>query len=243
MQAADPKLNLLIGMLPPTAYGRIEQDLKPVSLRAGDVLFEADSAAVIEAIYFPIDSIVSLDHFVSDRAGSGESRASVALTGGEAVVGMELFLGAQTAIHHATVRVGGSALRMPANALRAEFARGTAMQRVLLGAADALVAQVSNNSACERLHSPVQRLIRWLLLVDDRAMGRDLLLTQETLAQFLGVRRETVSMAAGRLQRAGLITYSRGNLMIADRAGLEARSCTCYRAIKARYDATLEPGD
>lgn len=241
MPAADPKRNHLIGMLPPAAYDRIEPHLESVSLRVGEVLFEPDSDAVIDAVYFPIDPIVSLDHFVSDERGSGEMTSSVALTGGEGIVGIELFLGGQTAINRAMVRIGGTALRMAADALRTEFARGTAMQRVLLGAADALVAQIASNSACERLHSPVQRLIRWLLLVDDRAMRSDLMLTQETLAQFLGVRRESVSLAAGRLQHAGLITYSRGNLMIVDRAGLEARSCACYRAIKARYDALLKP--
>lgn len=239
MPLADPKKNLLIGMLPSLAYGRIEPHLQPVSWRAGELLLKSEAA--LDTVYFPIDAIVSLDHFVGDPTSVTDPMPSVALIGNEALVGTELFLGGQTAISHATVRVGGSALRVPADALRAEFSRGTALQRVLLGATDALLAQISNNSACERVHSPVQRLIRWLLLVDDRAARRHMMLTQETLAQFLGVRRETVSVAAGRLQSDGLITYSRGHLMIVDRAGLEARSCTCYRSIKARYDALLRP--
>ncbi len=236
MASTDPKNNLLLDMLPPSALRRIEQHLETVSLRAGEVLIEPEAA--FDVVYFPVDSIVSLDNFVSDKRGSGAT-ASVALTGREGLVGIELVLGAQTAISRATVRVDGSALCMHGDALRAEFVRGTAMQRILLGAADGLVSQISNNSACERLHSPLQRLIRWLLLVDDRAARRDLMLTQGTLAQFQGVRRESISMAAGRLQRAGLITYARGNLVVIDRAGLEARSCECYRAIKARYGAIL----
>lgn len=242
MPKLEPRLNLLIGMLPPAAYERIEARLEPVSLRAGKVLFEPDPDAPIDAVYFPADAIVSFDHVVSDRADRAKLMPSVAVTGREGVVGIELFLGGQTAINRATVRVGGAALRLGVDGLRAEFARGTALQRLLLGAADALVAQIANNSACERVHGPAQRLIRWLLLVDDRALRRDLMLTQEALAQSMGVRRETVSVAAGRLQRTGLITYSRGNLMIVDRAGLQARACTCYREIKARYDAMLESG-
>ena len=238
MASTDPKNNLLIDMLPQSAFRRIEQQLETVSLRAGEVLIEPEAA--FDVVYFPVDSIVSLDNFVSDKRGSGEATASVALTGREGLVGIELVLSAQTAISRVTVRVDGSALRMHGDALRAEFVRGTAMQRILLGAADALVSQISNNSACERLHSPLQRLIRWLLLVDDRAVRRDLMLTQGTLAQLQGVRRESISLAAGRLQRAGLITYARGNLVVIDRAGLEARSCECYRAIKARYGAILK---
>ena len=237
MPHPEPRLNLLIGMLPSAAYERIEARLEPASLRAGDVLFEPD--APIDAVYFLADPIVSFDHVVSGASDRARLMPCVAMTGCEGVVGIELFLGGQFAINRATVRFGGAALLLAADALRAEFARGTALQRLLLGAADALVSQVSNNSACERLHGPTQRLIRWLLLVDDRAPQPDLMLTQETLAQFMGVRRETVSAAAGSLQRAGLISYSRGSLMIVDRAGLEARSCACYRAIKARYDAML----
>lgn len=242
MPDTEPRTNLLIGMLPSAAYERIEARLERVSLRAGEVLFEPDPDAPIDAVYFPVDAIVSFDHVVSGRASGVELMPSVAVTGAEGVVGIELFLGGQTAINRATVRVGGAALRLGADALRAEFARGTALQRLLLGAADALVAQIANNSACERVHGPTQRLTRWLLLVDDRALRSDLMLTQEALAQSMGVRRETVSVAAGRLQQAGLITYSRGNLMIVDRAGLQARSCNCYREIKARYDAMLVTG-
>ena len=239
MPDSEPRLNLLIGMLPPAAYERIEAQLEPVSLRAGKVLFEPDPDAPIDAVYFPADAIVSFDHVVSGRSDSAKLMPSVAVTGREGVIGIELFLGGQTAINRATVRVGGVALRLGVEGLRAEFARGTALQRLLLGATDALVAQIANNSACERVHGPTQRLIRWLLLVDDRALRRDLMLTQEALALSMGVRRETVSVAAGLLQRAGLISYRRGNLMLVDRTGLEARSCACYRAIKARYDAML----
>lgn len=241
MPAADAKNNLLIGMLPPSAYARIASQLEVVSVHVGDVLLAPE--ATFDAVYFPVDSLVSLDQFVNDKRGGREVTASVALTGNDGIVGIELPLGGQTAISRSTVRVSGTAFRLAGDALRAEFARGTALRRLLLGAVDALVAQIANNSACERLHSPVQRLIRWLLLVDDRAVRSDLMLTQDTLAQFLGVRRESVSLAAGRLQRAGLITYSRGDLMITDRAGLEARSCECYRAIKARHDAILKPFD
>jgi CRP-like cAMP-binding protein len=241
MALLDPRRNHLIGMLPTSAYERIAPHLEPVQLAAGDALLEPESAAAVDAAFFPLGPIVSLDQVVTDPYKPGDPMAGIALVGAEGLVGIELVLGGQSAIARATVRVSGGALRISADALRAEFARGTALQRLLLGAADALISQLANNSACERVHSPVQRLVRWLLLIDDRAERPDLMLTQEALAQFMGVRRETVSVAAGRLQRAGLITYRRGTLVIAERAALESRACACYRAIRKRYDALPNP--
>lgn len=239
MPERPPRVNLILELLPPGAYQRIAPHLEAVSLRAGQVLFSPETDAPLPAIHFLAGPIVSFDHVVGDSEHHPRLIPSVAITGREGVAGVELFLGGPTAINRATVRVGGAALRLPAEPLRAEFARGTVLQRLLLGAADALLSQIAYNSACERLHTPTQRLVRWLLLVDDRALQRELPLTQETLAQFMGLRRESASLAARQLQGAGLIRYSRGHLAILDRAGLLARSCDCYREIKARYDAML----
>ena len=242
MNEHDARANLILGMLPPGAYQRIAPHLQTVSLRAGEVLFSPETDAPLQAIHFLAGPIVSFDHVLGDSEHHARLVPSVAITGREGVAGVELFLGGQTAINRATVRVGGAALRLQADPLRHEFARGTVLQRLLLGAADALLSQIAYNSACERLHTPTQRLVRWLLLVDDRALQRELPLTQETLAQFMGLRRESVSLAARQLQGAGLIRYSRGHLAILDRDGLLARSCVCYTQIKARYDATLAAG-
>lgn len=241
MTELSARANLILEMLPPSVYQRLVPHLEAVSLRAGEVLFSPETEAPLPAIHFLAGPIVSFDHAVGDSTSAHPLKLvpSVAITGREGVAGVELFLGGRTAINRATVRVGGTALRLPAEPLRAEFARGTVLQRLLLGAADALLSQIAYNSACERLHTPTQRLIRWLLLVDDRALQRELPLTQQSLAQFMGLRRESVSLAARQLQRVGLIRYSRGHLAILDRAGLLARSCDCYREIKARYDAML----
>ena len=234
----EAKQNFLLGLLPPAIHARLEHRLIPVRLEIGDVLIEAREP--IDAVYFPIDAVVSLDQTVVDEAVEAEVTASVALVGSEGVVGFEVLLGGQTAINRATVRLAGSAWQIDADALREEFVRGAAMQRVLLRAIDALVAQIAGTAVCERLHTTVQRLTRWLLLTDDRAKDHELMLTQETLSHLLGVRRESVSNAAGQLQRCGLIAYHRGNLSIVDRSGLEARACQCYREIKSRYDGLLE---
>ena len=166
----EAKRNFLLGLLPPAVHARLEHCLIPVRLEIGDVLIEAGEP--IDAVYFPIDAVVSLDQTVSDETVEAAVTASVALAGSEGVVGFEVLLGGQTAINRATVRLAGSAWQIDADALREEFARGTAMQRVLLRATDALVAQIAGTAVCERLHTTAQRLVRWLLLTDDRANFR-----------------------------------------------------------------------
>lgn len=243
MTELNARGNFILDMLPLSVYQRIAPHLEAVSLCAGQVLFSPETHAPLPAIHFLTGPIVSFDHVVGDSNSDHHTKLvpSVAITGREGVAGVELFLGGQTAINRATVRVGGTALVLPAEPLRAEFARGTAVQRLLLGAADAFLSQIAYNSVCERLHTPTQRLTRWLLLVNDRALQRELPLTQETLAKFMGLRRESVSLAARHLQNTGLIRYSRGHVAILDRAGLLAQSCDCYREIKGRYDAMLTP--
>ena len=233
-----PEQNLLLSLLPPAVHGRLAHRLTPIRLEMGEVVIEAGD--VINAVYFPVDAVLSLDQRITDTAIDAEVSASVALAGSEGVVGFEVLLGGQTAINRATARLAGSALQINADVLREEFSRGAAMQRVLLRATDALVAQIAATAVCERLHDTAQRLTRWMLLAHDRARQHELMLTQETLSHLLGVRRESVSSAASQLQRSGLILYRRGNLLIIDRSGLEARACKCYREIKARYDGLLE---
>lgn len=235
----DPGQNSLLAMLPDSVMQRIKQDLTMVEGVPGDVLLHLGEP--IHDIYFPLDLVVSLDYVVGDGIDDAAAAPGVALAGNEGVVGIEPFLGAETCVNRATVRIAGRAVRLDAEPLREEFARAGAFHRLLLRSADALYSQVSATAACERVHTVVQRLIRWLLLCDDRAPFRNLGLTQESLSQLLGVRRASVSAAAGQLQSAGLIAYRRGNIMIVDRSGLEARSCKCYREIKARYESYLLP--
>lgn len=225
-------------MLPQAVIERIESKFSIVSMGADEVLMDAGEP--IGAMYFPLDGFVSLDQPIT--TGDEESSApSVALAGNESLIGIERVLGAETAINRARVRIQGHALCIEAEAVREEFGRSGALQRLLLQATDALFGQVSANAACERIHTVRQRLTRWLLLSDDRSPLDDLGLTQDSLSQVLGVRRASVSAAAAGLQSTGLIEYRRGTIMIIDRAGLEASSCKCYREIKSRYEGHLLP--
>lgn len=240
MPLVDPRQNALLALLPASVMQRLEQDLTVISGAAGDVLLQPGQP--INDVYFPLDLVVSLDQPVTDDIGDAAAAPGVALTGREGAIGIEPFLGAETSISRATVRVEGRALRLSAATLRAEFARAGAFQRLLLRSADALLAQVSAIAACERVHPIQQRLIRWLLLCDDRALRGGIGLTQESLSELLGVRRASISAAASQLQSAELIAYRRGNIMILDRIRLEGLSCKCYREIKARYKGYLSAG-
>lgn len=235
----DASLNFLLAMLPESITQRLGIELGIVAAATGDVLLDTDEP--ITDLYFPIDLVVSLDQVVGDDAGGDDTSAGVALIGREGFVGIESLFGSDRAINRATVRLGGRAARIRADTALEEFARPGAFRLLLLRSADDLLGQLCGISACERVHPVEQRLIRWLLMFDDRVVETDLKLTQEVLAQLLHVRRVSITVAASVLQLAGLITYTRGTIMIADRAGLEARSCKCYRAIKARYDAARQP--
>ena len=234
----DPRQNKLIAALPPAVIERIGPQLEPFWFSNGDVIME--TAEPIDAVYFPSDLVASFEQVVTLPGESFDLTPGVALTGNEGALGVELYLGGQTAINRATVRMAGMAFRIKARPLREEFARGGALQRLLLKAADALFAQISGTAACERLHTTAQRVTRWLLVSHDRANGKDLMWTQDSLAHLIGVRRESISIAARQLQADGLIKYQRGSIMIVDRERLEAQACQCYREIKTRYDLLYE---
>jgi CRP-like cAMP-binding protein len=199
--------------------------LECVHLVLGDVIYESSGA--LEYLYFPTDALVSLLYTMEDGA-----TAEMGLTGNDGVVGVALFLGGDTMPNRAVVLAGGGTVRMRARVLQAEFARGGPLQQVLLRYTQALITQVSQTAVCNRLHSVEQRLCRWLLMSHDGVEGDELLMTQDLIANMLGGRRESVTVAATRLQDAGLIQYARGHIRIVDRCGLEAAACECYRAVR-----------
>jgi len=185
----------------------------------------------MEYIYFPTTSVISTLYTTEDGA-----TAEMGLVGIEGVVGVHLFLGGDTTSHRAVVVVGGEAFRMKAKTLRDEFALGGPLQGQLLRYTQALLTQISQTAVCNRLHVVEQRLCRWLLMCHDRVQTNELRMTQEFISNMLGGRRETVTVAAGRLQDAGLIRYARGHITILDRKGLEASVCECYPVVQAECD-------
>ena len=227
------RLNQLIAMLPQPAWQRIEGAATIVSAMPGDVLI--DSGEPIVDLFFPLDSVASLEQAVRDDIEDHASSPGVALAGNEGAVGVEALLGAEDSTNRATVRIGGQLVRIGAATLIEEFARAGVFQRLVLHCADALMGQSCAISACERVHAIRQRLVRWLLMFADRAPAGSIRLTQESLAQLLAVRRSSVSDAASELQDDALIAYQRGSIVIVDRHRLEAGACSCYREIKARY--------
>jgi CRP-like cAMP-binding protein len=198
----------------------------------GDALYE--SGVALHHVYFPIDSIVSLLCVMADGAS-----AEIAVVGNEGIVGVSLFMGGETTPSRAVVQSAGSAYRLKAEVLKAEFLQGGPMQHVLLRYTQALITQMAQTAVCNRHHSLDQQLCRWLLLSLDRLQVNELLMTQELIANMLGVRREGVTEAAVKLQNAGLIRYTRGHITVLDRAGLERRTCECYAVVKKEYDRLL----
>jgi CRP-like cAMP-binding protein len=185
-------------------------------------------------VYFPIDAIVSLLTVLED----GDS-AEIAVVGNEGIVGVSLFMGGETTPSRAVVQSAGKSVRLSAHVLKKEFSISPAVMHLLLRYTQALITQMTQTAACNRHHSLDEQLCRWLLLSLDRLHGTHLVMTQELIANMLGVRREGVTEAAGRLQRAGLISYTRGKINVLDRAGLEQRSCECYAVVKKEYDRLL----
>ena len=232
MQANDPRQNRLIAALPAEDYARIAPALELVPIPLGHALYEPGMQ--MRHVYFPIDSIVSLLCVMED-GGSAE----IAVVGNEGVVGVSLFMGGETTPSRAVVQGGGHAYRMKSQMLKEEFDRAGAMQHVLLHYTQALLTQMGQTAVCNRHHTLDQQLCRWLLLALDRLASHELIMTQELIANMLGVRREGVTEAAGNLQRAGLIEYHRGHINVLDRAGLEARACECYAVVKREYDRLL----
>jgi CRP-like cAMP-binding protein len=224
--------NRLLGSLPPDEYERLRPSLREVSLSLGEVVYEFGGQ--LDYVFFPTTSIVSLLYTMENG-----SSAEMGLTGNEGVVGIALFMGGGTMPNRAVVQSAGGALRMKAKVLQDEFARGGKFQQLLLRYTQALITQISQTAVCNRLHPIEQQLCRWLLLSHDRLQSDELKMTQELIANMLGVRREGVTFAAGRLQAEGLIKYVRGRITILDRKGLEAAVCECYQVVKDEYDRLL----
>jgi CRP-like cAMP-binding protein len=203
--------------------------LEPAFLRLGSVVYEPGER--VDYCYFPTNSVVSL----LDTMEEG-STAEMGLVGNDGVTGVAVFLGGESTCSRAVVAVPGNAFKLPAKRIQQEFEQCAPLQRLLLRYIQALITQVSQTAVCNRLHSVEQRLCRWLLLCHDRKNRSDLLMTQELIANMLGGRRESVTVAAGHLQDAGLIHYCRGRISILDRGGLESNACECYRVVEDEVD-------
>jgi CRP-like cAMP-binding protein len=232
MPAHDPHQNHLLAALPADEYARILPNLELVIMPLGEALYESGSQ--MRHVYFPTTSIVSLLYVMADGAS-----AEIAIVGNEGVVGVSLFMGGETTTSRAVVQSAGHGYRLKAPLLKDEFFHAGPMQRLLLRYTQALLTQMAQTAVCNRHHSLDQQLCRWLLLSLDRLRSSDLVMTQELIANMLGVRREGVTEAAGNLQKAGLIQYSRGKITVVDRPALEARVCECYQVVKKEFDRLL----
>ena len=228
----NPKQNHLLSALPAQDYARLLPDLEPIVMPLGWVVYE--SGGHIGYVYFPTTSIVSLLYVIESGAS-----AEIAIAGNEGLVGISLFMGGESTPSRAVVQSAGEGYRVKASVLKKEFALGGELQHLALRYTQALITQMAQTAVCNRHHTLDQQLCRWLLLSMDRLPGNELKMTQELIANMLGVRREGVTVAAGDLQTAGLIHYSRGHIIILDRAGLEQRVCECYAVVKKEFDRLL----
>jgi CRP-like cAMP-binding protein len=222
--------NRLLALLGPDRARSLPLERCPLQLK--QVLYEAH--APIAHVYFPLAGIISFVVTMTDGAV-----AEVATVGREGIVGTPVFLGAESASSKAFVQVPGEALRMPAESFRAALEENALLRRIVGRYTQALIAQISQGTACNRLHSVEERLCRWLLMTHDRVAGDEIPLTQEFLAEMLAVRRPTVTVIAGMLQRAGMIEYARGRIRIVQREALEQASCECYVAVRREFDRLL----
>ena len=225
------KKNELLAALAPADWARWLPQLEAVKLPLGDVLYE--SGATLSHVYFPTTAIVSLLYVMENGAS-----AEIAVVGNEGLVGISLFMGGESTPSRAVVQSAGDGFRMPAEDIKKEFKRA-AVLHLLLRYTQALITQMSQTAVCNRHHSLDQQLCRWLLLSLDRLQGNELVMTQELIANMLGVRREGVTEGALKLQAAGFIKYSRGRITVLDRRGLEHRTCECYEVVKREYDRLL----
>jgi CRP-like cAMP-binding protein len=228
----DLKKNHLLAALPPAEWGRWSPLLERVDMPLGQVLYE--SGIALDYVYFPINAIVSLLYVMENGAS-----AEIAVVGNEGIVGVSLFMGGQSTTSRAVVQSAGLGCRLKASVMKAEFDRAGAALHLLLRYTQALITQMAQTAVCNRHHSLDQQLCRWLLLSLDRLQGAELAMTQELIANMLGVRREGVTDAALKLQKAGLIKYSRGHITVLDRKGLESRTCECYAVVKREYERLL----
>lgn len=230
--APDHSANSLLASIPAPEWQRIEPLLEAVDLPLGEVLYE--SGAKMSHVYFPINAIVSLLYVMEDGAS-----AEIAVVGNEGIVGIALFMGGDTTPSRAVVQSAGKGYRLRGADIKEEFGRSVPVMHLLLRYTQALITQMAQTAVCNRHHSLDQQLCRWLLLSLDRLSGNELVMTQELIANMLGVRREGVTEAALKLQNLGLIKYARGHITVLDRAGLEGRTCECYAVVKNEYDRLL----
>jgi CRP-like cAMP-binding protein len=230
--STNPKHNLLIAALPHDQWQRWLPHLEHVQLHLGQVLYEAGDT--LSHVYFPTTAIVSLLYVMHN----GDS-AEIAVVGNEGVIGVSLFMGGESTSSRARVQSAGGAFRLTAPLMKEEFSRGGPVLNLLLRYTQALMTQMVQTAACNKHHSLDQQLCRWLLLSIDRLQGTEMLMTQELIANMLGVSTETAIGGARTLQNAGLIDYASGRILVLDRAGLEQRACECYGVVKKEYDRLL----
>jgi CRP-like cAMP-binding protein len=223
--APKPAQNDLLRSLSVVEFKRLEPHLEPFPMPLASVIYE--SGRILDHVYFPTTAIVSLLHLMENGAST-----EIAVVGHEGVVGISLFMGGETTPSRAVVQCAGQSLRLAARYLREEFARSGSMQQLLLRYTQSLITQMAQTAVCNRHHSVDQQLCRWLLLSLDRLPTLELVVTQELIANMLGVRREGVTAAAGKLQDAGVIEYRRGRIKVLDRPKLQAMSCECYEVVR-----------
>ncbi|GJI87112.1 MULTISPECIES: Crp/Fnr family transcriptional regulator [Duganella] len=228
MRLNDPNQNHLLAALLDAEFHRLSPHLEPIMMRLGDVLYE--SGGQLNYVYFPTSAIVSL-HYVLENGSSSE----IAGVGNEGILGISLFMGGNTTPSRAVVQTAGHGYRLKSHILMEEFNRAGPVMRLLLRYTQALITQMSQTAICNRHHTVDQQLCRWLLLTLDRLPTSELTMTQELIASMLGVRREGVTVAAGRLQSQGYISSRRGHISVLDRVGLEADVCECYEVVKKEF--------
>jgi len=231
-EPSDSRQNQLLAALPEAAWQRWQPHLEPVTLTLGQVLYE--SGDTLGHVYFPTTAIVSLLYVMEDGAS-----AEIAVVGLEGMVGVSLFMGGESTTNRAVVQSAGHGFRLRAQAMKDEFNRAGPVLHLLLRYTQALITQMAQTAVCNRHHTLDQQLCRWLLLSLDRLPGTELVMTQELIANMLGVRREGVTEGALKLQKAGLIRYARGRITVLDRPGLEGATCECYAVVKREYDRLL----
>jgi CRP-like cAMP-binding protein len=232
--SVQPQQNQLLAALPPDELARWLPELEAVNLPLGKVLYE--SGQELSHVYFPTTAIVSLLYVMENGAS-----AEIAVVGHEGIVGVSLFMGGDSTPSRAVVQSAGAGIRLRADFLKAAFDGSTPVMHLLLRYTQALITQMAQTAVCNRHHTLDQQLCRWLLLSLDRLAGNELMMTQELIANMLGVRREGVTEAALRIQATGLIKYARGRITVLDRSGLEKRTCECYAVVKKEYDRLLPP--
>jgi CRP-like cAMP-binding protein len=228
----DPIKNQLLAALPESIQKRWQPQLESVEMPLGQVLYEP--GITLSHVYFPTTSIVSLLYVMENGAS-----AEIAVVGNEGIVGISLFMGGESTPSRAVVQSAGQGFRLTAQTMKDEFNHAGPLLHLLLRYTQALITQMAQTAVCNRHHSLDQQLCRWLLLSLDRLQGDELVMTQELIANMLGVRREGVTEGAVKLQQEGLIRYARGRITVLDRPGLEKRTCECYAVVKKEYDRLL----